>query len=370
MSFPAARAFRPLLVVLLALFPIGASASSHDYTIGPRDILAVTVWGHADLTRDYPVDVDGTVNFPLVGRVNASGLTTSQLAAALTGLLEKDYLVNPQIFVSVKEYLSKKVIILGEADKPGVYWLTAVESSLLEMLTKAGALSKGAGRHVVLVRPRRAPGGSTNGYAILNLDLDGIQEKYQRGDPSGNIRLENEDTLFIPRVGSYFVLGEVRKTGPFSLDRPVTAFDAVMQAEGFKETAAQSSVKVLRRGRDGKQEAISLDLSGTQPRDRDFTIQSGDMLVVPKGNSFFVLGEVKSPGAYNLDGDINILQAIVRAGGFTEKASPGRTRVMRNTPKGRQVIQVDMNDVIKRGQREKAVSIMVDDVIIVPESFF
>ncbi len=353
------------------LVPVLASAAAPDYSIGARDVLSITVWNHTDLSRDYPVDAEGYVSFPLVGRVHASGLTTKDFAARLTEKLEKDYLVNPQVVVTVKEYLSKKVMILGEAERPGVYRLTAVDSSLLEVLSKAGGLSKTAGKQIVLVRQRAiSSGGGTNGYAILNLDLEKIQEKYQKGDPSENLTLQDEDAIFIPKVSSYFVLGGVRKTGTYPLDRPLTAYDAVMQAEGFKETAAQSGVKILRRGRDGKQEALALDLASPQSRDRNLQIQSGDTIVVPKGNSFFVLGEVKSPGAYHLDKDLNVLEAIVRAGGFTDKASPGRTRVMRHTPNGRQVIQIDMNDVIKRGQREKAIAIREDDVIIVPESFF
>lgn len=365
------------LITFLALtIPFVASGSSLDYTIGPRDVVGISVWGHADLSRDYLVDVEGFVLFPLIGPVKAGGRTTRELEAVLTEKLGKDYLVNPQIVVTVKEYVSQKVMILGDAEKPGVYRLTAVDSSLLEVMTKAGGLSRTAGKQIVLVRPRRentmaGSGAGSHGYAILHIDLDKIQEAYQKGDPSGNIRLQNDDTIFIPKASSYFVLGEVRKAGTFPMTGRVTAFDALLAAEGFKETAVQSAVKVLRRGPDGKQEALSIDLAGgPQGKDRDFVLQSGDTLVVPKGNSFFVFGEVKSPGAYHLDGSLNLLDAIVRAGGFTEKASPGRTRVLRTNGRVREVIQVDMNDVIKRGQREKAIAIRAEDVIIVPESFF
>jgi hypothetical protein len=58
------------------------------------------------------------------------------------------------------------------------------------------------------------------------------------------------------------------------------------------------------------------------------------------------------------------------AGGFEEKAARGRTRVIRTTPTGQQTLNVDMNDVIRRGQRDKAIRIMENDVIVVPESFF
>src|SRR5262245_52825519 len=100
---------------LLGVAAVG-SAPAQDYVIGPRDVLSVTVWGQADLTKDYPVDQDGSIAFPLIGRVRAVGLTSGRLAARLTELLEKDYLVNPQVSVTVKEYLSQKVQVLGEAE--------------------------------------------------------------------------------------------------------------------------------------------------------------------------------------------------------------------------------------------------------------
>ena len=99
-------------------------------------------------------------------------------------------------------------------------------------------------------------------------------------------------------------------------------------------------------------------------------LSDGDTLVIPKGNTFFVFGEVRKPGAYHLDKDTNVLEGITLAGGFTDKAAPGRVRVIRSTGAGQEVISVDMNDVIKRGQRDKAIPLRENDVVVVPESFF
>jgi polysaccharide biosynthesis/export protein len=99
-------------------------------------------------------------------------------------------------------------------------------------------------------------------------------------------------------------------------------------------------------------------------------VSDGDTLVVPKGNTYFVFGEVRKPGAYQLDKDTNVLEGITLAGGFTDKAAPGRVRVIRSTPDGQQVIQVDMNDVIKGSQRDRAILLRENDVVVVPESFF
>src|SRR5712664_2506761 len=116
-----------LLAVVLLVIVASASVrptAAQEYTIGPGDVLKVTVWGHDDLSKEYPVTLDGRVPFPLIGSVPAVGLTTTQFAHRLRDLLEKDYLVNPQLIVSVREYLSFIVNDLGATEKPGLVYLT------------------------------------------------------------------------------------------------------------------------------------------------------------------------------------------------------------------------------------------------------
>jgi polysaccharide export outer membrane protein len=278
--------FAVFLVCLLVAVGLPRSGFAQEYTIGPRDVLAVTVWGQADLSRDYTVDPDGFVPFPLVGRVKAAGSTPKQLAAELTELLGKDYLVNPQVIVFVREYLSQKVQVLGSAEKPGVYYLTG-PTTVLEILSKAGGLSSTAGKQVILLRNHAVSGGTAEagGDPIVRLSLD----KIQAGDSAENTRLENQDTVIVSKALS---------------------------------------------------------------------------------NSYFIFGEVKKPGGYTLDKETNILEGITIAGGFTDKAAPSRTRVIRSTPEGQKVIEVDMNDILRRGRAAKTVMLQESDVVVVPESFF
>ena len=359
----AGRLLLAMVGLTLAVAAPGSGAAL-DYIIGPRDVVTVTVWGQADLSKDYPVDPDGSISFPLVGRVKAAGLDTAGLAARLTELLEKDYLVDPQVSVAVKEYLSQKVQVLGEVDKPGQFYLTG-PTSLLEVLSKAGGLTKAAGKQVVLVRTPTGAAGET-GSAILRVNFD----KIQAGDAAENLRVEDRDVVFIPKAHAFFVLGEVKSPGSFPLDKELTVLEAVTLAGGFNDRAAPSGVKLIRRAVNGQQETLSLDVVSPGSPDRGAVIQEGDTVYVPKGNTFFVFGEVKKPGAYQLDRDTNILEGITIAGGFTDKAAPGRARVIRNTPAGQKVLDVDMNDIIKRGQRDKAIRLQENDVVVVPESFF
>jgi polysaccharide export outer membrane protein len=91
-----------VFAALISLAPATAGAAD-EYTIGPGDLLRIVVWSHDDLSRDYPVLGDGSLPFPLLGRVNADGLTAAQVAQSLRILLDKDYLVDPHVIVLVVE---------------------------------------------------------------------------------------------------------------------------------------------------------------------------------------------------------------------------------------------------------------------------
>jgi polysaccharide export outer membrane protein len=357
------------LIALILLARSGASAPVEGYRIGPSDVLKITVWGHEDLTRLSVVAADGRMPFPLIGAVQASGLTPTELEARLRQLLGRDYLVDPQVSVSVQEYRSQKVFVLGEAEKPGTYSLTG-RATLLDVLSQAGGPGKGSARQVVVVRFPKSEAPVTPGTAgstTYRVNLKRLLD----GDASENLVLENGDTVYVPKQTSFFVLGEVKKPGAYALDKETSALEAITLAGGFTERAAASVAKVLRRRADGNQQTIPIDLGSTDSRAREFLLAEGDTLLVPTGNSFYVLGEVKKPGAYQLEQAATAIEGVALAGGFTDKAAPNRTKIIRTHRDGRQeTFVVDLNDVIKRGRKDKDVPLLANDVVVVPESYF
>jgi polysaccharide export outer membrane protein len=344
-------------------------AEERGYRIGPKDVLKITVWGHDDLTRTAVVGADGVFPFPLIGQVQAAGLTTNELEVRLRDLLGKDYLVDPQVSVTVQEYRSQKVFVLGEVEKPGTYALMG-QATLLDVLSQVGGPTRAAGRRVVVVRSPRSespvsPG--TAGSTSLSVNLKRLLD----GDATANLMLENGDTVFVPKATSFFVLGEVKKPGAYAMEKDTTVLEAITLAGGFTDRAAPAGAKVFRKRPDGTQETVEVDLSGANRQDREFPLTDGDTLLVPSGNAFYVLGEVKKPGAYQLDHAATALEGVALAGGFTDKAAPNRTRIMRTHKDGRQeTLAVDLNEVIKRGRKDRDVPLMTNDVIVVPESFF
>ncbi len=357
------------LLTLVLLARSGATAPVDGYRIGPSDVLKITVWGQDDLTRLVVVGAGGWMPFPLIGDVQASGLTPSELEGRLRQLLGKDFLVDPQISVSVHEYRSQKVFVLGEAEKPGTYTLTG-RVTLLDVLSQAGGPSKTAGRQIVVVRFPRSEGPVTPGTAgstTVRVNLKRLLD----GDAAENLLLEAGDTVVVPKQTSFFVLGEVKRPGAFALDKETSALEAITLAGGFTERAAASVTKILRKRADGNQETIALDLARTDARAREFMLVEGDTILVPAGNSFYVLGEVKKPGAYQLEQAGTAIEGVALAGGFTDRAAPNRTKIIRTHRDGRQeTFVVDLNDIIKRGRKDKDVPLTANDVIVVPESYF
>jgi polysaccharide export outer membrane protein len=111
---------------------------STDYRVGPLDVLDVEVFGVPDLTRSVRVSVDGEFFLPLVGMVPAAGKTVGELQTEIATRLEDGFVVNPQVTVFVKEYVSQRVTVEGAVRDPGIYSLTG-RTSLLQII----AMSKG-----------------------------------------------------------------------------------------------------------------------------------------------------------------------------------------------------------------------------------
>src|SRR5262245_47497098 len=315
--------------------PAATGAAVPEYRVGAKDVLKVTIWGHDDLWRQVVVAADGTFPFPLVGDVRAAGFTPGEIEARLRDVLGKDYLVNPQVSVSVQEYRSQRVFVLGEVEKPRTYALTG-PTMLLDVLSQAGGPGKNAGRQVVVVRFPKSEGPTSPGAAgsvtfrsNLKRLLDGIADE--------NIPLQGGDTIYVPKLTAFFVLGEVQRQGAYAMEKETTALEAVTLAGGFTERAAPSGGKILRRRADGAQDSIDVDL--TDLKAREIQLGEGDTLLVPRGNTFFVSGEVRKPGAYQLEKSTTAFGAVTVAGGFTEKAGQSQVKLIRRLPSGQEQTQ-------------------------------
>ncbi len=248
-----------------------------DYTIGSQDILRITVLGHDDLTQSVLVQGDGTISYPLVGRVKASDLTTSELEKKLVELLGSRYIREPQVTVTVQEYRSKSVFVVGEIARPGTYPLARV-LSLVEILAKAGPLNAVAAAEVVIVRspdgatgpllpPEPGAGGDTRQLEVIRVNV----RELEAGRLENNLLLRSGDTIFVPQAPKLFVSGEVRSPGAYPHQPGMTVRQAVSLAGGLTPDGSLGRTRVI-RSVDGKSKESKIGI--------DELVLPGDTIVV------------------------------------------------------------------------------------------
>lgn len=121
---------------------------SHEYVIKSEDILIITCWKHPDLNQKVKVDVEGNITFPLIGKVEAAGLTICQLKDKIAYLLGKDYIVEPYVTITIEK---QTFFIYGEVKRPGSYTLEG-QITLLRAISLAGGLTDFASSIIYIKR--------------------------------------------------------------------------------------------------------------------------------------------------------------------------------------------------------------------------
>jgi polysaccharide biosynthesis/export protein len=171
--------------------PAANSASKpHDNTfiIGNDDVLAINVWKEPDISRSIPVRSDGKISLPLVGEVQAAGLTPAKLESEIAIRL-KNYISEPEVTVMVQQVNSQKFNILGQVVRPGSY-LLANSPTVLDAIALAGGFRDFAKKKSIYVL-RQEPGGEQR------LPFN-YKEVSQGKNMAQNIKLEPGDTVIIP----------------------------------------------------------------------------------------------------------------------------------------------------------------------------
>ena len=182
-----------LMIVSIAVGTLGGPPSTQaqdqeNYQIGSEDILDITVWNNATLSRTVPVRPDGKISLPLVNDVHAAGLTPMSLRRLLITRFA-EFVPTPEVSVIVKEVRSFKVSIIGEIKTPGRYEFRS-RTTVLDALAQAGAFTQFASRgRIVVLRP--------NGNGVQQIPFDYKRVIATRGE-NENFFLEPGDIIVVP----------------------------------------------------------------------------------------------------------------------------------------------------------------------------
>ena len=227
--------------------------------LGAGDVLAIRALRAAEFgDRNIRIDENGSIHLAMIGRVQAVGKTTRELAQEIEQRLS-DIILEPQVSVEVAEVKSRAVTVAGAVRKPGIYQLDE----------PTGGLETDAGSKMVVTH---ADGGAET-FRISDV---------MSGSLAGKTYLQAHDTVNVPRAQIVYVLGDVRRPGGFPLrdEEGLTALQALALAEGPMPTAATKSARVIRRANPEEENNVDLRsiLAG---KSADFALQPNDILFVP-----------------------------------------------------------------------------------------
>ena len=271
------------LVLALLVLPVGAAAQeppSGDYAVGPRDLIEVKVVELPELNVDRRVSDSGTLDLPLLGPVPVGGMTAEEIRSKVESLVIEKYVNRASVSVVIKEFANKPVSVLGAVLRPGSLAISG-RWTLMSAITAAGGLTDRAGSRILVLR--RAENGLSDTLEIRTEDL------FRNATELWNIPIQPNDVInVIPRTNvTVFCLGMVTQPGAHQFDSEdrLTLLSVIAKAGGLNDRAS-STIRVKRRGADGKDVETVLDFKRiVSGKDPDFVIQPNDVVVVKE--SFF-----------------------------------------------------------------------------------
>ncbi len=159
-----------------------------EFAVGPGDVIDIVVWRHNELSKKIQIDPYGKFMYPLIGEINANGISVSKLSGIIKEGLS-NYLVNPDVSVSIVSIQSQKVYVVGEVTKPGAFSFDTPMSAI-EAISRAGGFTLDAKDESVMVIR-----GNREKPQLIKLDLEST---LKGGNIAQNIQLQGGDIVYVP----------------------------------------------------------------------------------------------------------------------------------------------------------------------------
>ncbi|NOI57498.1 SLBB domain-containing protein [Vibrio coralliilyticus] len=368
-----------ILITLVFLFAASVNAEMERVQVG--DMIQVNLPGEETLNKGFQVDKRGRINLPEVGALYVAGYTENQLQQSVLNALSKVYrdLSTASVYISEQQVL---ISIQGYVNSPGEY-----------------TLSKSADVQMAI----HAAGGLRSGAQLNNLLLKRGKDKFpfnyksflDTGDESLLPKLKSLDTIFVPasplvgNIEQQFdasklansgdsadnrtaikVFGEVNAPGSFTFKNTADLVDILMRAGGVTRYASVEQIRVISNNKPqifNLKEYLDSGDTSLLPN-----LQPGTTIFVPKqeeeiragSNVIYIMGEVKSPGAYEGKKGASFMDILANAGGPTRYAESRQIRLIKANG---QVIKFDLTAYTEGLTTKSPPQINPGDAIFVPE---
>jgi polysaccharide export outer membrane protein len=260
-------------------------------TVGPGDLVCLTVFDVPELVLKVRVDAGGSVSLPLIGDVKLAGMTVRDSQQLIARELVARQLVRvPQVSLLIEEYATQGITVYGEVNTPGVYPLMGPHR-LYDAIAAAGGLTIKAGRTVTILHV-----GRRDHPEVITLSNEN-SAGHSAGQ--GDVRIYPGDTIIVSKAGVVYVLGEVNKPGAFIMEdnTSMSLLRATALAGGTTKVASLKHALILQQSPQGPvQTEVSL-AKISHGKASDLQLHAEDILFVPVSN-------LKTYGAMGLQGAI------------------------------------------------------------------
>jgi polysaccharide biosynthesis/export protein len=274
--------------------PVTTSSNDDQYRIGPGDVLTVQVYNRTQLSREESVDMRGMIAMPLIaGEIQAACRTEKELAGEIARLYrEGKFLKNPVVYVSVKNYQSQPVAVMGAVSSPGRFQLMR-RVRLLELLVfYAGGPTPGAGRKVQILStvPANQCQASSNTALATEAEMtkaeDGVVTYDLRdllqGKEKINPYVQQGDIVNIPAAEEVIIVGNVVRPSTIPVIEPITLARALAMAGGTLPNSKKEKIRITRPipGGTATTEFLVDMKASEKSRGEGFVLQGGDIVEV------------------------------------------------------------------------------------------
>lgn len=322
-----------------------------DYILGAGDLVRIGVYGSPDLLTEARLSAAGSINFALVGEVILGGLSPQLAEKKLAELLEKGgFVKKAQVNLVVMQFQSQFISVLGDVYKPGKYSLDR-PSTLSDVLAMAGGTTPNGSDMITLIRLKE---GKT-----VKQTYD-LRDLINKADPASNPKLMGDDIVYV-NAREVSVLGQVNRPGKYSVASGVrTVIDFLSQAGGVSGGGADSIIVITKRN--GKTEKREIDIDQLYRKGDtsvNFELADGDSIYVPRTPVFYIYGEVQRPGAFRLERNMNIAQALSTGGGLSQRGTERGIKIKRSIAGSLKTLDAKASDLLQ-----------ADDIVFVSESLF
>ena len=280
---PTGDGLKPNPAAALRAFEPPANA---PYELGRGDEITVNAIGRPELTGKHVIGPDGQITMPIVGAIEIAGMTREDASLAIEKALSTYYSAI-SISISVDQYTSNQIVLLGAVEHPGIMTFDKTPT-LLEVISRGGVQAGGTG-----VVGQSEAGSKPSGIpeecviyrgndTMVTVQLAALLNE---GSSLANMRLKRDDIVFVSGRTSYVsVLGQVTHPGNLQLQKTSTLADLLAQAGGPTEKAGRNpTIEIIHQpGTQGSRTQLISFKSLLQKKSIDLTLQSGDILYVPE----------------------------------------------------------------------------------------